>query len=111
MHHHGPRTPPDPEVFQLCSGIVTFIVPFVFAWFLRRLLHCCWRWCPWARSEKATAFPISTRSISRATFRKRAGRWCCWTSGHPRSEEHTSELQSHVNLVCRLLLEKKKYKR
>src|SRR5690242_21292690 len=25
-----------------------------------------------------------------------------------RSEEHTSELQSHVNLVCRLLLEKKK---
>src|SRR4051812_49997125 len=28
-----------------------------------------------------------------------------WAS---RSEEHTSELQSHVNLVCRLLLEKKK---
>src|SRR5690242_21187629 len=41
-------------------------------------------------------------------------------AGHPgvvrllgfanRSEEHTSELQSHVNLVCRLLLEKKKKK-
>src|SRR5260370_30432654 len=29
----------------------------------------------------------------------------------PRSEEHTSELQSHLNLVCRLLLEKKKKKR
>src|SRR5260370_41759910 len=29
--------------------------------------------------------------------------------GRPaRSEEHTSELQSHLNLVCRLLLEKKK---
>src|SRR6202041_2593768 len=27
---------------------------------------------------------------------------------YQRSEEHTSELQSHVNLVCRLLLEKKK---
>src|SRR5690242_20768189 len=27
----------------------------------------------------------------------------------PRSEEHTSELQSHVNLVCRLLLEKKNF--
>src|SRR5690242_21440776 len=27
---------------------------------------------------------------------------------YKRSEEHTSELQSHVNLVCRLLLEKKK---
>src|SRR5260370_29345263 len=29
-----------------------------------------------------------------------------WSSN--RSEEHTSELQSHLNLVCRLLLEKKK---
>src|SRR5207237_2950442 len=29
---------------------------------------------------------------------------------HGRSEEHTSELQSHLNLVCRLLLEKKKTK-
>src|SRR5438477_2523638 len=28
--------------------------------------------------------------------------------GDDRSEEHTSELQSHVNLVCRLLVEKKK---
>src|SRR5260370_20223929 len=28
--------------------------------------------------------------------------------GSDRSEEHTSELQSHLNLVCRLLLEKKK---
>src|SRR5438552_9809227 len=28
--------------------------------------------------------------------------------GHPRSEEHTSELQSPDHLVCRLLLEKKK---
>src|SRR5690606_40864104 len=31
--------------------------------------------------------------------------------GGPRSEEHTSELQSRENLVCRLLLEKKKKKR
>src|SRR5260370_18862174 len=30
------------------------------------------------------------------------------TIGRLRSEEHTSELQSHLNLVCRLLLEKKK---
>src|SRR5882762_11677556 len=29
----------------------------------------------------------------------------------PRSEEHTSELQSHLNLVCRLLLEKQKKKK
>src|SRR2546427_5131820 len=32
-------------------------------------------------------------------------------SDHLRSEEHTSELQSQSNLVCRLLLEKKKQKR
>src|SRR5690606_39502192 len=31
--------------------------------------------------------------------------------GRRRSEEHTSELQSRENLVCRLLLEKKKYHR
>src|SRR5207302_9386616 len=42
---------------------------------------------------------------------------CCWTSAkaralaaRSRSEEHTSELQSRENLVCRLLLEKKKKK-
>src|SRR5260370_3176794 len=33
------------------------------------------------------------------------------SSSFQRSEEHTSELQSHLNLVCRLLLEKKKTKR
>src|SRR5690606_41663952 len=31
-----------------------------------------------------------------------------WSAWHRRSEEHTSELQSRENLVCRLLLEKKK---
>src|SRR5260370_19407738 len=40
----------------------------------------------------------------------------CKRAGHDlqtrqRSEEHTSELQSHLNLVCRLLLEKKKIDR
>src|SRR5690242_21613171 len=45
--------------------------------------------------------------------------WPAPESDHPatapgkrrRSEEHTSELQSHVNLVCRLLLEKKNKKK
>src|SRR5437588_4514045 len=32
-------------------------------------------------------------------------------TARPRSEEHTSELQSHSDLVCRLLLEKKKKKK
>src|SRR5579859_845397 len=35
---------------------------------------------------------------------------CCRFVNNPRSEEHTSELQSQSNLVCRLLLEKKKKK-
>src|SRR5260370_21751978 len=34
--------------------------------------------------------------------------WPAAPSSRARSEEHTSELQSHLNLVCRLLLEKKK---
>src|SRR6266571_8812024 len=49
------------------------------------------------------ALPISIRQrCGRPTGRATAA-----TRGW-RSEEHTSELQSHVNLVCRLLLEKKK---
>src|SRR5207237_10176409 len=39
--------------------------------------------------------------------RKQRGHRPAWSSAR-RSEEHTSELQSHLNLVCRLLLEKKK---
>src|SRR5947207_5709468 len=35
-------------------------------------------------------------------------RWPSRIPVEPRSEEHTSELQSHSDLVCRLLLEKKK---
>src|SRR5260370_29425700 len=35
---------------------------------------------------------------------------CGSAASRDRSEEHTSELQSHLNLVCRLLLEKKKNK-
>src|SRR5256885_9479579 len=54
------------------------------------------------------ALPISTRPRSAPSRRarrwwRRRARGCC-----RRSEEHTSELQSPCNLVCRLLLEKKK---
>src|SRR5690349_23969076 len=35
-------------------------------------------------------------------------RWQAWNGKTERSEEHTSELQSRRDLVCRLLLEKKK---
>src|SRR2546430_4060710 len=40
--------------------------------------------------------------------RPRQGQRRGWRQDHLRSEEHTSELQSQSNLVCRLLLEKKK---
>src|SRR5256885_12711200 len=43
----------------------------------------------------------------RAVTRQRAAVACRLEAAAPRSEEHTSELQSPCNLVCRLLLEKK----
>src|SRR5438477_8239768 len=46
-------------------------------------------------------FPVEPRGLGRVSGRDQE-------VGRRRSEEHTSELQSHVNLVCRLLLEKKK---
>src|SRR5471032_3533802 len=61
------------------------------------------------RPPRSTLFPYTTlfRSSPSRTF---TGRLCCATRSRPlgRSEEHTSELQSHHDLVCRLLLEKKK---
>src|SRR5688572_31208706 len=52
------------------------------------------------------ALPTSafTRRSTTASWRRGAAA----SSPRPRSEEHTSELQSQSNLVCRLLLEKKK---
>src|SRR5690625_5844027 len=46
-----------------------------------------------------------------AEFRDRVATHGTDTTGEGRSEEHTSELQSHGQLVCRLLHEKKKIKR
>src|SRR5260370_23553995 len=55
------------------------------------------------RPRWAAALPAFTASPN-SGYSCREGR----ESSGPRSEEHTSELQSHLNLVCRLLLEKKK---
>src|SRR5438477_9871761 len=58
------------------------------------------------------ALPIYPDRTTRCLRKRPTGVWHPASPfrlpGHPRSEEHTSELQSHVNLVCRLLLEKKK---
>src|SRR5689334_23597481 len=75
------------------------------------------------RPPSSTLFPYTTLFRSRrAGGRARRRRRACgsasrsWGPGRsrtrhpwpPRSEEHTSELQSQFHLVCRLLLEKKK---
>src|SRR5256885_3855386 len=73
------------------------------------------------RSAKSSSFPTEKLQIGSAS---RSVQWknsmrghcvscvlrCQWkrTATRSRSEEHTSELQSPCNLVCRLLLEKKK---
>src|SRR5260370_41321295 len=68
------------------------------------------------RPPRSTLFPYTT------LFRSHLAAFCDFVARFPssprasdaqyrlqmRSEEHTSELQSHLNLVCRLLLEKKK---
>src|SRR6266480_7781945 len=55
-----------------------------------------------------TEFPITTAasSVRSITAGPDGNLWFTEFFGNRRSEEHTSELQSHVNLVCRLLLEK-----
>src|SRR5256886_10693559 len=68
------------------------------------------------RPPRSTLFPYTTLFRSRRTVSPRSpsssprsstrSRAAC--SARSRSEEHTSELQSQSNLVCRLLLEKKK---
>src|SRR5690242_20852626 len=67
-------------------------------------LHVAFRLAGWSEADRL-GLASSWRMVRAFVF----------NSPYPtapfRSEEHTSELQSHVNLVCRLLLEKKKKKR
>src|SRR6266513_5202446 len=61
------------------------------------------------RPPRSTLFPYTTLFRSRSArswpWPRPRGPRSCW----PRSEEHTSELQSRFDLVCRLLLEKKNH--
>src|SRR5947207_4609184 len=54
--------------------------------------------------------PHSLRQVLRRSAADWRRTWRRKCGGRKRSEEHTSELQSHSDLVCRLLLEKKKNK-
>src|SRR6266581_7491485 len=62
------------------------------------------------RPPRSTLFPYTTLFRSRPRRARTTGRAAarCRPARQARSEEHTSELQSPVHLVCRLLLEKKK---
>src|SRR2546430_11348288 len=73
-----------------------------------------WRWAPGRGRAPLRATPAPPKQFSTHEKDRRPS----WgrpdptrpgpLSRFPRSEEHTSELQSQSNLVCRLLLEKKK---
>src|SRR5260221_8205069 len=73
------------------------------------------------RPPRSTLFPYTTLFRSQSPIKrqllicaipKTSRVFPCWrvAARKYRSEEHTSELQSHSDLVCRLLLEKKKNK-
>src|ERR1041385_9351160 len=82
------------RLYVVQTGVLT--VCFVFFLMIRR-------------PPRSTLFPYTTlfRSIGTfTTFRRRTGS-SYRTRISRRSEEHTSELQSRLHLVCRLLLEKK----
>src|SRR5688572_31550961 len=63
------------------------------------------------RPPRSTLFPYTTLFRTPRLLHDTATKLASWSNGfvmvHGRSEEHTSELQSQSNLVCRLLLEKK----
>src|SRR5439155_21418657 len=83
------------------------------------LFRSCKRWCLKSRPRSQTAsFPRPRRSKRLRSLtqspspkvRHQTNSSVLELSTSSRSEEHTSELQSRGHLVCRLLLEKKKYK-
>src|SRR6266446_9096023 len=76
------------------------------------LFFLCFFFLMIRRPPRSTLFPYTTlfRPAGRPRARPRNPRRRI-SGSPPRSEEHTSELQSPCNLVCRLLLEKKKNKK
>src|SRR6266446_8278204 len=82
------------SLFFFC--IASFVVFFFFFLMIRR-------------PPRSTLFPYTTLFRSCSAARLGAAEACGYhRKAQARSEEHTSELQSPCNLVCRLLLEKKK---
>src|SRR5579864_9732622 len=87
----------------ILSYLVFIVVLVVFFFFFFLMIR---------RPPRSTLFPYTTLFRSCRPGLLRPDRAALASAdGTTRSEEHTSELQSHVNLVCRLLLEKKKKKK
>src|SRR5690606_41822050 len=98
-------------LLHVVQYLFSYISPFIFFFLMIR------------RPPRSTLFPYTTlfRSVIWAKWPRRATcspptmpasalsrLWPTSSGATGRSEEHTSELQSRENLVCRLLLEKKK---
>src|SRR5882672_10249845 len=62
----------------------------------------------WFRTDSKLHADVGGRRVAENALPRTFGVGVQWRAGAQRSEEHTSELQSHSELVCRLLLEKKK---
>src|SRR5205085_12516297 len=106
------------SLHYLLTVLISFLILFLFFFFFFLMIR---------RPPRSTLFPYTT--LFRSDLAQRRILQCALSSRHvrrdsadrrpclrrdavllvrPRSEEHTSELQSQSNLVCRLLLEKKK---
>src|SRR5690606_41955659 len=97
--------PPAPEIYTLSlhdalpisDGLGAFVASLV-----QRITGDYVQWNSYAGTTQDLKFP-SNLSVGSVVIIAYNAYW-----GGGRSEEHTSELQSRENLVCRLLLEKKK---
>src|SRR5882762_11553982 len=92
---------PSPRVTSLQTQVILRASSLLASFFFFLMIR---------RPPRSTLFPYTTLFRSHEAKLSSLGPGAGWPSTQTpvRSEEHTSELQSHLNLVCRLLLEKKK---
>src|SRR5882762_10553663 len=101
---------PDPQLVQHCLQGDGLAWEKLVRLHTRRIYNICYRFT----GHRHEAEDLTQETFLRiygalSKFQPEQGAFTTWmTSVTRRSEEHTSELQSHLNLVCRLLLEKKK---
>src|SRR5690606_41306756 len=98
---HSPRRPPPSFPTRRSSDLLSSNVFILRAQFL-------WKVILWRLATPFRTF-LDTPPLSpcKSIWKLRCALRASWWTFSRRSEEHTSELQSRENLVCRLLLEKK----